>query len=404
MVAGQVGVWDWNIQTNVVHLDSHLKTMLGYEEWELTGRIEAWQRLTHPDDREKVLTSMTDYLEGRSHEYSLEYRMLHKDGSIRWFLTRGIAFRDSDGEPYRMVGTRTDITERKQLELALQESEAKFASAFRSIPDPVMIATLDEGRFIEVNDEFCSVIGYHREEVVGRTVHELNLWVNPTERDELVQIVRETGAVRNYEGNFRTKSGEVLTVLLSAEIIRFSNQPYILIATKDVTERKQIEQQQADLHRQLQTELAERRQTETAMHQLMEREQQVRERERFIATIAQNIRQSLNLDAILTTTVEEVRRFLEVERVVIYRVNPDGNGQVVAESLADESYSIIHETIHDRCFRESMSRPYYHGHVHAINDVLTADLQPCYVELLTRLQVRAILIVPILVQDDPGDY
>ena len=120
--AGRVGVWDWDLDTNEIYLDPMLKAFLGYEDHEIRNHIDDWGKRVHPADRERVMAEATKHLEGASLQYEIEHRMLHKDGSIRWFLARGTAMRDKSGKPYRMLGTDTDITERKQAEEALRKS------------------------------------------------------------------------------------------------------------------------------------------------------------------------------------------------------------------------------------------------------------------------------------------
>ena len=120
--AGSVGIWDWNLDTNEIYIDPMLKAFLGYEDHEIRNHIDDWGKRVHPADRERVMAEATKHLEGASLHYEIEHRMLHKDGSIRWFLARGTAMRDKSGKPYRMLGTDTDITERKQAEEALRKS------------------------------------------------------------------------------------------------------------------------------------------------------------------------------------------------------------------------------------------------------------------------------------------
>jgi PAS domain S-box-containing protein len=127
--AGCVGVWDWNLDTNDIYLDPMLKAFLGYEDHEIQNHIDDWGKRVHPADRERVMAEVTKYLEGASLRYKIEHRMLHKDGSIRWFLARGTAMRDKSGKPYRVLGTDTDITKHKQADEALKRSEARLAEA-----------------------------------------------------------------------------------------------------------------------------------------------------------------------------------------------------------------------------------------------------------------------------------
>ncbi|MGL5836469.1 MAG: ATP-binding protein [Waterburya sp.] len=115
-----------------------------------------------------------------------------------------------------------------------------------------------------------------------------------------------------------------------------------------------------------------------------------------LANIALRIRNSLNLDQILDTTVGEVRQWLNSDRVLIYRFNPDWSGLVMVESVNHQAWSIMGRVIADPCFEQTWLEPYRHGRVASIEDVYANDLTPCYVEFLEQYQVRANLVVPIL--------
>jgi PAS domain S-box-containing protein len=140
-----------------------------------------------------------------------------------------------------LVSLALEARERKRAEAALRASEAKFASAFRASPTPIAIARLTDGRFIEVNDCFLLLFGYQRIEVIGHTATELNLWVNLEDCARVLQLVQETGVIRNQELVVRTSSGEVRTVLLSAEILDIDGQVCILATANDITDRQQAE-------------------------------------------------------------------------------------------------------------------------------------------------------------------
>jgi PAS domain S-box-containing protein len=132
------GIWDWNLETNEVYFSPRWKSMLGYTEDEIPHRYESWQQLVHPDDLEKALAVIQDHLEGRTSLFELEHRLRHKDGSYRWILARGTSVRDAKGRPYRMVGSHTDITERRQSEAHLRsllENATDFA-VYRVAADP----------------------------------------------------------------------------------------------------------------------------------------------------------------------------------------------------------------------------------------------------------------------------
>ncbi len=120
------------------------------------------------------------------------------------------------------------------------------------------------------------------------------------------------------------------------------------------------------------------------------------ERERLVVKIAQRIRQSLNLEEILETTVSEVRQFLQADRVFIYRFEPDWGGLVVVESVSDGWKPILGSRLKDPTFVSSYVQPYKQGRIQATEDIYAGELTPCYVDFLAEFQVRAALIVPIL--------
>jgi PAS domain S-box-containing protein len=121
--AARAGVWDWDLRTDAFHYDPSLKAILGYEEHEIGNHFDDWLKLVHPDDAPAVMPRVQEHLEGRSPSYELEHRLVHRDGSTRWFLTRGSAV-PLDGRPVRLIGIDIDITERKTSEQALASSFA----------------------------------------------------------------------------------------------------------------------------------------------------------------------------------------------------------------------------------------------------------------------------------------
>ncbi len=187
------------------------------------------------------------HLEGKTPEYVCEHRMLHKDGSIRWVRARGTAIRGVQGNIIRVVGTDVDITDRKQVEEALRESEEKFMKAFKSSPNLVAITRMADGRIVDVNDSFIHASGYSREELIGISTTELGLWTQPVKRDEFVKALQKDRQVHNMEVEIRAKSGEVLNVLLSGAMLSLTGRgPHMIAMANDITRWKQIEDQLLD--------------------------------------------------------------------------------------------------------------------------------------------------------------
>ena len=123
------------------------------------------------------------------------------------------------------------------------KAEERFHKAFNASPEPITIANLSDGRYLDVNESFLRTTGYRREEVIGRTSLELKFWERREDRARLVAILEEQGSVRDLEITFCTKSGEQRTALDSAEIIEVAGQKCIIAFFKDITERKFLEQQ-----------------------------------------------------------------------------------------------------------------------------------------------------------------
>ncbi|MEN6462170.1 MAG: PAS domain S-box protein [Syntrophomonas sp.] len=135
----------------------------------------------------------------------------------------------------------TKTSELEATNLALHLSEERFSKAFSCNPDPISVMTLDEGRYVEVNDAWVNQTGYKRDEVIGRSVNELGIWLNLDERDLILKKVKEQGFLHNIEITFRSKAGEIRFCLVSAEIIDMGNKPYLLFVDKDITDLKRTE-------------------------------------------------------------------------------------------------------------------------------------------------------------------
>jgi PAS domain S-box-containing protein len=133
--AGAVGVWEWDFEKNEVYVDPTLKAILGFTDAEISRRADDWGARIHPGDLELVTARTQACIEGRVDEYEVEHRMMHRDGSVRWFLSRGSLVRRPDGSPHRMVGTKVDITERRLAADAIRENEAILQATNEELQD-----------------------------------------------------------------------------------------------------------------------------------------------------------------------------------------------------------------------------------------------------------------------------
>jgi diguanylate cyclase (GGDEF)-like protein/PAS domain S-box-containing protein len=133
------------------------------------------------------------------------------------------------------------IIQRKQTETALQESEERFHKAFHSSPDAILISRLRDGRLIEVNEGFCRITGYSRQEALANSSISLGLWNNPKDRERVVDTLREKQQIREQEFEFRTKSGGKIYGLVSGEIIFLGDEAHVISIVHDISEQKRAE-------------------------------------------------------------------------------------------------------------------------------------------------------------------
>ena len=132
--------------------------------------------------------------------------------------------------------------ERKKAGEELSKSEEKFYKAFLSSPDMIIITSITDGKYIEVNESFADITGYSREELIGHTVDEFNLFVNPAEQQRMTRLLQERGSIKNEEFTFRVRSGEIRRWLCSAEIININGETCMIAVAADITELKKMEQ------------------------------------------------------------------------------------------------------------------------------------------------------------------
>jgi PAS domain S-box-containing protein len=235
------GVWDWNLQTDRAAYSSRWKEMLGYSDVDILPTNHEWVSRIHPEDQAYVAGAIQAYLEGKTEIYVVEYRLRCKDESYKWILGRGmVVSRSEDGKPLRMIGTHTDITERKQAEEALRESELRFSLFMENLPACAYIKD-EQGRHIFVN----AALTTQTMTTVGSLLGKANgdLWPKDiaakldsadaaviTSRSPLTieEDVLMNNAVRTY-----------LTTKFSIE--RANGETFLAGVSFDITERKQAE-------------------------------------------------------------------------------------------------------------------------------------------------------------------
>ena len=263
-VAGaREGVWDMNVETGDVVYSPRWKQMLGYEEHEIEPHISAWERLVHPEDRRRAIESQDSVIGGSDH-FEAEFRLRHKNGHFVHVLSRGYPVRREPGGPVvRIVGTHLDLTEQKQAEAALRESEERLRLAFIAAQEGVWDWNLETGAVV-YSPRWIEMLGYDPAEIEPH----VSAWERLIHPDDVQLAVSLSESLARgadtYEGEFRLRhqAGHYVHVLSRGfPIRRVPGGPVVRIVGThfDLTARKAAE------------ELAERQRSEKARTDLLTR-------------------------------------------------------------------------------------------------------------------------------------
>ncbi len=171
------GVWDVNVQTNEASYSKLWKEMLGYTDDDIMTNRQEWIKRIHPDDKEHVLNTGQAYLDGLADSYVVEYRLRCKDDSYKWMLSRGmIVSRSVDGKPVRMIGTQTDVTERKSAQLVLQKTRLELEDSHDKYKDlyefsPIGYLSLSShGLITQLNWRASAMLGLERKHIIDKRI------------------------------------------------------------------------------------------------------------------------------------------------------------------------------------------------------------------------------------------
>jgi PAS domain S-box-containing protein len=214
--------------------------MSGYSVKEVIGM--SWTQQIPPGDIERLKEyNRLRMIDPTYAQDKYEFTFYHRNGEIKHSLMSVSIIEGSK----KIITSFIDITERKQAEEALRNSEGKYASAFQTSPYAITITDAKDGKFIDTNDAFTSITGFSRAEAMADSSVGLNLWVNIEDRNNVVTELLEGTKVEGKEFQFKKKDGKHITGLFSARIIHLNNKPYILSSINNITERKQAEEKLA---------------------------------------------------------------------------------------------------------------------------------------------------------------
>src|SRR5690606_21679131 len=237
--ASELGLWDWDLESDQVH-HSHLRELFGLEPEQVQVMLRDLTPRLHPDDLPRLRRALVRHLKGRSEDYQIEYRVRHVDGHWVWIEDRGRAVeRDASGRVRRMLGTRRDVSARRQ-----QEQQQRLAAmVFEAASEGIFILDPDY-RVLAVNRAFSAVTGYSSEEVVGRTVTSLFGSREMRRQYQLIRQELDNGGTWQGELIETRKSGELYPQWLQLNLVRDASgrASHIVGFFADLTARREAEE------------------------------------------------------------------------------------------------------------------------------------------------------------------
>ena len=240
------GLWDWNTQTGKAFYSPRYKEMFGYAETDIGDTADEWSKRIHPDDAPGVMAALQPYMEGKPGSAAVEFRMICKDGSWKWTLGRGmVVSRDVDGKPLRMIGTNTDITERKEAEESLDETRQKYRALSEAAFEAIFIS--EKGRCLEQNQRAEQMFGYTEAEALGRFGTE---WIVPEDRDRVMNNMM-SGYELPYEVTGLCKDSSTFPAVIRGKMMHYKGRSVRVTSMSDITELKKVEAALRDNEEQL---------------------------------------------------------------------------------------------------------------------------------------------------------
>jgi len=245
--ASGVGIWEWHVASNQILWDDQMFRLYGVIPT-TDGMVDygVWSSRVLPEDlpRQEEVMQETFRRIGSS---TREFRIRRADtGECRFLLAVETVRTDVSGKAEWMVGTNLDITERKQAENILRESEQKFARLFHSSPIAMVLTTLRDGRYLDVNEAFANLVQRPREQLIGHTSVEAGVWT-ADQRQTVMDLIRAQGEVHNLELEIRRKDNRACHILSAAEPVVIGEKRCLIVSMQDITERKEAEEKQARL-------------------------------------------------------------------------------------------------------------------------------------------------------------
>jgi PAS domain S-box-containing protein len=250
-------IWTMDMDFKFTYISPSIHQQRGY-----TVKEAMAQRLDEallPDSLEKSLNLIAEKLklieQGDPEGWQptiFETEQYCKDGAVIWTRNNARILPGPDQKPKSILGVAVNITERKQSEEKLRQSEEKFRIAFKTSPSVITLTSVEDGVYVDVNDAFTKLLGYSAKEIIGQSSLVFNIWNHTKDRDFLISKLKKEGIVESLEAEFKGKNGQIITGLMSARTLEIENKTYLLASTQDITELRKNEKVRLNLESRLQ--------------------------------------------------------------------------------------------------------------------------------------------------------
>ncbi|MBT4198221.1 PAS domain S-box protein, partial [Desulfobacula sp.] len=236
-----IGAISWDLNFKTVEWNPAAETIFGYTKDEALSKHAA--ELILPEDmKELVDVIFQDLISEKGGTRSTNENITKGGRRIicDWYNT---ALKDADGKVIGIASFVSDITERVQANEGLRKSEEKFRTLFHTSPNAITLTSAENGVYIDVNDGFTKMLGYSKEDVIGKTSAELNIWNDFKDRELLASGLKKYGLVDDLEADFKGKNGQIKSGIMSAHLLNIENKNIIFAITRNVTEQRKLESQ-----------------------------------------------------------------------------------------------------------------------------------------------------------------
>ena len=246
------GLFDWNLSTGEIFFSDQFRKILGVRVTNSAEGMKKWIRMMQPSDRRVVSEALRRFRQNvKTNTLNVEYRVIHLNGERRWLHSKAVAMRDKTSQKIlRLVGSTSDVTARKQSEVALRASEARFRSITEAHPVPVLIVGLNNGAIFYATPGAETLLGMTQEAMHKEYIE--RFLPDPDKRAQINKDISAGLSVDLVETDILRGDGQSIAAAISARRIHYQNEDAMVIGLYDLTERKKAETQIAEQQEALQ--------------------------------------------------------------------------------------------------------------------------------------------------------